>query len=148
MEKYAIVRKFFGGSICDVLCHDNISRHAIIRGKFSGKNKRKNIITNGTILLVGLRDWSSSHFDSLDKCDILEVYSLHELDLLKQRPDFPTHLFTSITSITYTDTFQFSTFDDFTPISTTDTLNITLNEIEIENENLLDSSGRISFEDI
>lgn len=145
MEKYAIVRKFFGGSICDVLCHDNISRHAIIRGKFSGKNKRKNIITNGTILLVGLRDWSSSHIDSLDKCDILEVYSLHELDLLKQRPDFPTHLFTSITSITSTDTFQFSTFDD---ISSTERETVTVTENDNENVILLESSGRISFDDI
>lgn len=109
-EKYAIVKKLYGGSVCSVFCDDNITRNAIIRGKFSGKNKRNHIIGPGTILLVGLREWSSH--STLETCDVIEVYSLYELDLLKQRPDFHFDLLNNsfTDKHTHTDnTFHFST---------------------------------------
>lgn len=89
-EKYAIVKKIFGGSRCEVLCDDRIGRQGIIRGKFSGKNKRRNTIGPGTIVLVGLRDWATVKEGKIEECDILEVYSAIEIDQLKQRPNFPS----------------------------------------------------------
>jgi initiation factor 1A len=89
-EKYGIVRKLFGGCICEVYCDDRVTRHGVIRGKFRGKGKRSNIITSGTVVLVGLRDWASeSKSDKCEQADILEVYSAMELDQLKQKPSFP-----------------------------------------------------------
>lgn len=89
-EKYAIVKKIFGGSRCEVFCDDHILRQGIIRGKFSGKNKRRNTISPGTIVLVGLRDWVTVKEGKVEECDILEVYSAIEIDQLKQRPNFPS----------------------------------------------------------
>jgi initiation factor 1A len=89
-ERYAIVRKIFGGTRCEVFCDDSVTRQAIIRGKFSGRNKRANAIQSGTIILVGIRDWVTKKDGKMEECDVLEVYSLLEVDQLKQRPTFPT----------------------------------------------------------
>ena len=89
-EHYAIVRKIYGGSRCEVFCDDAVSRQGIIRGKFTGRNKRNNVIQAGTIILVGLRDWATIKDGKMAECDVLEVYSSVEVDQLKQRPTFPT----------------------------------------------------------
>jgi initiation factor 1A len=86
-EKFALVTKLYGGSICQVICEDLSYKKAIIRGKFRGKGKRNNIISNGTFVLIGFRDWASD-----DTVDILEVYSTFELEQLKNKPSFPSHL--------------------------------------------------------
>jgi initiation factor 1A len=86
-EKFAIVKKIFGGSICQVFCDDLLTRQAIIRGKFRGKGKRHNIISSGTLVLVGLRDFSHSLV-----CDIIEVYSPSEFISISQKPSFPFSL--------------------------------------------------------
>jgi initiation factor 1A len=88
-EQYAVVRKIFGGSRCEVFCQDNTTRQAIIRGKFTGRNKRRNVIQSGTVLLVGIRDWVTIKEGKTEECDVLEVYSALEVDQLKQRPSFP-----------------------------------------------------------
>jgi initiation factor 1A len=125
-EHYAIVKKIFGGNRCEVFCDDSISRQGIIRGKFTGKNKRKNIIGAGTIILVGLRDWATKIEKKMEECDVLEVYSSIEIDQLKQRPRFPTEfldnsireMFGSSKAATKTDEFVFSS-EDIAEITTT-----------------------------
>lgn len=125
-EKYAIVRKIFGGNRCEVICCDSVCRQGIIRGKFTGKNKRRNIINAGTILLVGLRDWITKKDDKTEECDVLEVYSAIEIDQLKQRPTFPTEfldasmreMFGNSKAATKTDEFIF-TSEDIAEITTT-----------------------------
>jgi initiation factor 1A len=95
-EKYAIVRKLYGNS-CTVLCDDSKERLAIIPGKFSRRNnKRNNFIATGSVILVGLREWATVVEGKTEKCDLLEVYSALEFDQLKQRPNFPTHFIDSI----------------------------------------------------
>jgi len=122
-EKYAIVKKIYGGDMCEVLCQDNVVRIAIIRGKFSGgKGKRQNIISVSTLLLVGLRSWATVTHGSLEKTDVLEVYSSIEYDLLSSMSSFPSLLITfklslnssSITTDTTTTTDAFI----FTSITT------------------------------
>ena len=92
-EHFALVTKLFGGSICQVLCHDLSYKNAVIRGKFRGKGKRNNIISSGSFVLIGIRDWASDH-----TVDILEVYSSFELDQLKNIPSFPSQLIHSYNS--------------------------------------------------
>jgi len=86
-EKFAIVKKIFGGSICQVFCDDLLTRQAIIRGKFRGKGKRHNIISSGSLVLVGLRDFSHSLV-----CDIIEVYSPTDFISISQKPSFPSSI--------------------------------------------------------
>jgi len=74
MECFAKVTAMSGNGMCrvavahqhdvlpDVCCH--------IRGKFRGKNKRRNMVTRDSFVLIGLRDWTTD----LKHCDLLEVY--------------------------------------------------------------------------
>ena len=95
-EKYAIVKKVLGNT-CDVICDDGKERRCIIRGKFTGRNKRDNMLDNGTYILVGLREWvvedmtdggASSNGNASNKgvryCDLLEVYNSMERDILRR----------------------------------------------------------------
>jgi translation initiation factor IF-1 len=89
-EKYAIVKKLLGNT-CDVICDDGIDRRCIIRGKFTGRNKRDNMIDSGIYVLVGMREWvdeGSNSKTGQDKnvkyCDLLEVYNSMERDILRR----------------------------------------------------------------
>ena len=114
-EKFALVTKLYGGSMCQVICEDLSYKKAIIRGKFRGKGKRNNIISNGTFVLIGFRDWASH-----DTVDILEVYSTFELEQLKNKPSFPSHLSHFIdSSISDSQSFVISNISDISYISHT-----------------------------
>ena len=87
-EYYAQVVATLGNGMCNVMCIDGKKRLCIIRGKFRGRGKRDNIVSNGKWVLVGGRDFESERGgngdkpgEKLDKCDLLEVYS----DLDKER---------------------------------------------------------------
>ena len=90
-EKYAIVKKLLGNT-CDVICDDGKERRCIIRGKFTGRNKRDNMLDCGTYILVGLREWTVEDIATVDKsnnknvryCDLLEVYNSMERDILRR----------------------------------------------------------------
>ena len=89
-EKYAIVKKLLGNT-CDVICEDGVDRRCIIRGKFTGRNKRDNMIDGGTYILIGLREWvdednisRSSCDKNIKYCDLLEVYNSMERDILRR----------------------------------------------------------------
>jgi len=78
MEIYASVTSLMGGAICSVKCVDGENRMGIIRGKFrGGRGKRGNMLSRGTWVLVGIREWSSESASDKEsrKCDLLEVYS-------------------------------------------------------------------------
>lgn len=72
-EMYASVITMYGQN-CDVICNDGIKRTCVIRKKFKGRNKRNNIITTDTKVLVGLREWEKIAEGKKQKCDLLEVY--------------------------------------------------------------------------
>jgi translation initiation factor IF-1 len=73
-EMYAYMMKLYGGSNCEVLCEDGVTRICVIRNKFRGRSKHDNLMVVGTIILVGLRDWEVRHRDKKEKCDLLCVY--------------------------------------------------------------------------
>jgi len=78
-ELYAIVTKMLGNGMFTGHCIDNVSRLCHIRGKFSGRGKRDNIVEAGKWVLVGEREWDigSTGDKSVKKlkADLLEVYS-------------------------------------------------------------------------
>jgi len=86
-ECFAQVERMLGGSNCHVKCVDGVVRLCVIRGKFRGKGKRDNVLSMGSMVLVGMRDYESCKGkDKLETCDLLEVY--READ--------KTRLFTSV----------------------------------------------------
>ncbi len=72
-EIYAQVAALLGGDGCYVTTLAGRRLFCVIRGSFRGRNKRSNIITVGSWVLVGLRDWESADA-AKPKCDLLEVY--------------------------------------------------------------------------
>ncbi len=102
-EKYAIVKKLLGNT-CDVICDDGKERRCMIRGKFTGRNKRDNMIDSGAYILVGLREWVNEDVatsgggssgsgsgsggggghKNVNYCDLLEVYNSSERDILRR----------------------------------------------------------------
>lgn len=89
-EYYAQVVATLGNGMCHVMCMDGKKRLCIIRGKFRGRGKRDNIISNGKWVLVGGRDFESERAagDKLEKCDLLEVYTDLDKERLKSVGDF------------------------------------------------------------
>ena len=82
-EVYAQVTKYLGNGMCDVICSDGITRLCHIRGKFRGRGKRDNLVSVGSWLLIGLREWATEKKDKKDSCDLLEVYSESDKENLK-----------------------------------------------------------------
>ena len=84
-ELYGIVTKMLGNGMFYVHCIDNILRLGHIRGKFSGRGKRDNLVEINKWVLVGEREWDNKSADTgakkLTKCDLLEIYN--DLDKTK-----------------------------------------------------------------
>jgi translation initiation factor IF-1 len=84
LEQFAIVTKMYG-NMCQVYTNDNRDLKCHIRGKFKGRSKRNSFITMGSIILVGFRHFEAPHFSV---CDLLEVYSPHEISSITSLPSF------------------------------------------------------------
>jgi initiation factor 1A len=82
-EMYAQVNKIFGGPNMSVVCMDNVTRNCVIRGKF--RNKRDSNVKPGSWVLVGLRDWTTEKKDTVQVCDLLEVYQETDKERLKKQ---------------------------------------------------------------
>jgi initiation factor 1A len=84
-EIYAIVTKMLGNGMFHCVCIDGEARLGHIRGKFSGRGKRDNMVEAGKWVLIGLREWDIGSDkatttivkgkEKLQKSDLLEVYS-------------------------------------------------------------------------
>ena len=74
-ECYAKVTKMLGNGMCHVdLLHKDVMYNSVvchIRGKFRSRNKKSNLVTNGSTVLVGIRSWTSK----IDACDLLCIYN-------------------------------------------------------------------------
>jgi hypothetical protein len=95
-EVYAKVIKLFGGNQCDVITINGDTLRCIIRGKFSGKFKRANIIAINSFVLIGIRDWASN----ANTADLIDIYSNSDISSLPNNPFFISS-FTPIPSIDY-----------------------------------------------
>ena len=146
-EKYAIVRKIFGGTRCEVFCDDSVTRQGIIRGKFTGRNKRKNVIGAGTIILVGLRDWATKKEGKSEECDVLEVYGPLEIDQLKQRPNFPTEFLNSSMREMFGDSKAAGKADEFI-FTTEEAEEMIPTSISAVDTVLMDTGEEIDIDDI
>jgi initiation factor 1A len=83
LEQYACVTKAFGNGMVEIYTNDNVRLIGHIRNKFRGKNKRNNLITVDSIVLVGLRDYEKPP----KNCDILTVYDQMQVEQMKLMPN-------------------------------------------------------------
>lgn len=82
-EMYVCVTKNYGGGIFSVVNNDGTGYKAILRGKMKGFNKRHNLVSLFSILLVGKRiDLSDSN-----NCDVLFVYEHSHIPVLSLLPN-------------------------------------------------------------
>lgn len=91
-ERYAIVTKMLGNNMCRVTLSDGNELLAHIRNKFSGRNKRHNLITPLSIVLVALRDFETTP----SNCDIIFIFSDLHFELLSHNPSIDISRLSSI----------------------------------------------------
>jgi translation initiation factor IF-1 len=84
LEQFAIVTKMYG-NMFQVYTNDNRDLKCHIRGKFKGRSKRNSFISMGSIILVGFRHYEAPNFTV---CDLLEVYTAHEVTSITSLPSF------------------------------------------------------------
>jgi initiation factor 1A len=85
-EYYGVVTKMLGNNMFHVFCIDGETRLGHIRGKFTGRNKRDNLIEPGVWVIVGERFEKKDTTDKSSKlihCDLLEVYKDSDKEKLK-----------------------------------------------------------------
>jgi hypothetical protein len=86
LEQFAVVSKIYGPS-CDVLLLDGTSLLCHIRNKFKGRHKSGNLITVGSIILIGYREWEPD--TARKNCDLLFVYDSVQSASLAERFSLP-----------------------------------------------------------
>jgi hypothetical protein len=95
-EIYVCVMKVFGGGVFEVMDKDGLKYKAYLRGKMRGSNKRHNLVSMNSILLVGIR----SDLSDKSSVDILFVYDNHHIQTLSLNSHFPICLLSYIQGIT------------------------------------------------
>ena len=81
IEMLVCVSKVFGGGLFEVVDNNNHTYRAFLRGKMKGHNKRHNLVSLFSILLVAKRIDTDA-----TKCDILYVYDTHDIQFLSLMP--------------------------------------------------------------
>ena len=94
-EIYSIVLNMCGNGMFHCYGIDGVTRLGHIRGKFSGRGKRDNMVEVGKWVLIGLREWdiepstmkSTDKKEKMQKCDLLEVYNDSDKQRLRDTVD-------------------------------------------------------------
>lgn len=144
-EIYAIVTKHFGNAMIDVLGIDNVSRLCVIRNKFRGRGKRDNSVSVGTWVLIGEREWEKDNLEKKPKCDLLEVYSQSDVEMLKKTPN-NWHILTAAVDTEKSDMHNEAV--NFVDSDTLDYLNQDLDLSSNTNVNTVQEEDEIDFDDI
>lgn len=87
MEQFAVVNKMYGPN-CEVLFIDGSKMLCHIRNKFKGRHKSGNLISVGSLILVGYREWESD--TARKNCDLLFVYDHIQKYSLEERFSLPS----------------------------------------------------------
>lgn len=129
LEIIVCVTKMYGNGMCQVIDNENNEYIAHIRNKFRGKQKRHNMITVSTIVMVGLREWEKPY----KNCDIMEIYSDDQVSQLKQNPSISINNVIAVRNNTLLGTSS-AEEDDF---------DFTNEIVEEDDENIKESSVRM-----
>ena len=155
-EQYACITRLLGNGMCRATTSHGKDLLCFIRGKFRGRNKRANVISVSSIVLVGIRSWAG---DNPKECELLEVYDLNETNQLKMIPNINWATFNEFNTISKNNDDDFIAFNndcdnDILPSSsTTYTLNYNNNNNNYNynndnNNNNNDNNDIVDFDDI
>lgn len=132
MEQFAVVNKMYGPN-CEVLFIDGTKMLCHIRNKFKGRHKSANLISVGSILLVGYRDWESD--TARKNCDLLFVYDHLQTSSLLERFSLPSlsthHDYTSSHIIAFDNSYSSSPIEHSCTIT---------NQLHLQNDNNFDNN--------
>lgn len=133
LELYGFVNKMLGNGMCEVTCINENNEYMTlighIRNKFRGRHKRNNLVTQYSIVLIGLRD-----FETIKKnCDLITIYDDNQLKQLKCDPNNKV-IFESLQKLNPTERLSSSINNDGFEFG-----------IENDNEDVIDMSDN-SFE--
>ena len=144
LELLAFVHKLFSNGLEVYFVDQEKPMFCHLRGKFKGRNKGANLITVGSIVLVGLREWEAPNYKC---CDLLEVYSQEDIRTLQAMPNITLPQDPKYRNTQNTNTIQMTTLpeDDFQ-----------FSEDAVEQETMLekkeifttDEGGLVDFDDI
>jgi initiation factor 1A len=100
LECYACITKMLGNGMCEIRTNNDMRLIAHIRNKFSGRQKRHNMITVFSIVLIGLREWEKPS----KNCDIMVIYDDNQIEQLRNIPNIKIdHILQIRTSNIYND---------------------------------------------
>ena len=128
IEVMVCVMKVFGGGLFEVVDNSGLKYTAFLRGKMKGHNKRHNLVSLFSILLVAKRIDTDP-----TKCDILFVYDAHDIQFLALNPQLNIHNLLSLhnNQTTYSgnnggndDLFQISDSSDSKNLGITSSLEV------------------------
>jgi initiation factor 1A len=95
LEQFAIVTKMLGNGMCEIFTNDNTRLIGHIRNKFRGKQKRNNMLSVSSIVLIGLREWENP----VKNCDILTIFDNNQVEQFRNIPGiFISDLFKHLTN--------------------------------------------------
>jgi translation initiation factor IF-1 len=83
LEQIACVTKMLGNGMCEIYTNDNTRLIGHIRNAFRGKNKRNNLITPQSIVMIGLHEWEKTP----KNCNIMEIYTQNQVEQIKNIPN-------------------------------------------------------------
>lgn len=78
-EACCAVVRILGGKQAEVMRPDGEKMRCIIRSKFTGRRKRENLLSAGTWVLVGFREWENGVGDLLHVYDAGDVQQLRRI---------------------------------------------------------------------
>jgi initiation factor 1A len=82
LEQFGIVTKMLGNGMCEIHTNENVRLIGHIRNKFRGKQKRHNMLSVQSIVLIGLREWENP----CKNCDIMTMYESGQIEQLRNIP--------------------------------------------------------------
>lgn len=145
-EIYGVVVKMNGNGQFIVFCIDGIERLCFIRNKFSGRNKQSNLITRGSWVIVGKRDWETAKQNKLEKCDLLEIYTDNEKHKLIQECSINLSVLQKQENIILNNNFDESTDDNIVITRNNNEIEDTIDVINQTDNTILEDE--IDFDDI
>tara|TARA_B110000285_G_scaffold105474_1_gene120039 strand:+ start:1713 stop:2264 length:552 start_codon:yes stop_codon:yes gene_type:complete len=150
-EIYGIVSKCLGNGRFLIICNDQVERICFLRNKFTGRNKHGNLVSIGSWVIIGLRNWETIKPNKKDKCDLLEIYTNNEKHKLLQdcKTDisFLTKQENVILNIDNGEQNEESDSFIFQDESSSINQNVTIEKTEIDDTDIYDC-GEINFDEI
>jgi translation initiation factor IF-1 len=143
LERYAIVTKMLGNGMFYATTDTGLELIGHIRNKFKGRSKHSNMVSTGSFILIGLRDWEDPNYKN---GDLLHIYSDGQLAIVHNHSNISSlialnqtqsnHKTTTVTDSE--DGFQFGNTDDSEiHISVSNTTTATTPTI-LHNEEIID----------